>query len=80
MKIGDKAKGFRFTDLTLLGLGYYNEMDPYVGVEGEIVLFDSDKFIIKFEDHRSIGTVFWTYPIADYLQIQREERFKELGL
>jgi len=44
MKIGDKARGFRFeSDL----LSYSCEMDPYVGVEGEIFKIMEDRFIGK---------------------------------
>lgn len=84
MKIGDKAKGFRFESYLV---NYSYDMDPYVGVEGEIFKIMEDRFTIIFKED-SLERIlrdgsqyhFWTYPLAEYIQIQREERLKELGL
>jgi len=78
MKIGDKARGFRFESYDFLSYSY--EMDPYVGVEGEIFQIMEDRFTIMFKEDSVQQYEFWTYPLAEYIQIQREEKLNELGL
>ena len=37
-------------------------------------------FQIIFDDDINPPSVIWTYPIAEYLSIMREEKLKELGI
>jgi hypothetical protein len=74
------------------GLNYHPNMDIYVGVEGEVAEVQEETFIVKFKNLRSVreecGINFdydsdydmWTYPIAEYLEITRNERLNELGI
>ena len=79
MNIGDKAKGFKFTDhKNSAGLGYHERMEKHVGMSGtinDIGPFPNVWFTIEYESGASYG-----YPIREYLVIQREERLKELGI
>jgi len=92
IKVGDKVKGFRFSstvDYTegpagwkISGkLKYDERMTPYIGVEGEVIRVDENIFVIRFDiNTNNIGVISWRYPIAEYLELQREEKLKELGL
>ena len=84
-KIGDGSETTFSIDKTT-GLNYHPNMDLYVGVEGEVVEVQEETFDVKFKNLRLayidhiIGGESWTYPIKEYLAIQREERLKELGI
>ena len=72
MKIGDKAKGFKFDE----GFERMTEsMYRYIGVEGTIMEINRDIFKIEFDTYNS-----WWYPIGEYLVLLREEKLKELGI
>ena len=86
-KIGDGSEN-TFAIEKVTGLNYNPEMDLYVGVEGEVVEVQEETFYVKFDEYYddidipanpSVPT-WWTYPIKEYLAIQREERLKELGI
>ena len=81
IKVGDKAKGFRFDDST--GVRYNNEMEKMVGKTGTVISIGTTNFtpsiIIEFEELRE-EISYWNYPLQEYLAILREERLKELGL
>jgi hypothetical protein len=74
------------------GLNYHPNMDIYVGVEGEVVEVLEETFLVNFKNLRSdreecginfdyeAGYDMWTYPIAEYLEINRNERLNELGI
>lgn len=89
MKVGDRAKGFRFTSKKNSSNMYWDKrMEEHVGREGfiEEIVYESrtsnDNYItIKFEclpgDYQPKK---WCYPIKEYLVFIREERLKELGI
>ena len=77
IKLGDKAKGFKFTTFrNSANLSYNKQMERFVGTEGIVSDIGSDTFDILYDDK----VTRWTYPIQEYLAIQREERLKELGI
>ena len=87
IKIGQKAKGFRFDNSS--GVLYAEEMEKMAGKTGTITAIYEDRFTITFDDDlcRNPYTrnscpleIRWTYPIGKYLEIQREEKLKELGI
>ena len=96
VKAGDKVRGFRFgvrigdgSENTFsidkaTGLNYHPSMDLYVGVEGIVEHVYEETFDVKFKNLRSVGLESdwdrWTYPIAEYLEITRNERLNELGI
>ena len=74
IKIGDKVNGFKFGDDA--GVNYVHAMDKYVGKCGIVhSIYGNVSFNIFFEDNR-----YFTYPIVEYLVLQREEKLKELGI
>ena len=91
IKRGDKAKGFRFE--TSSGVRWNYQMENFVGLEGIVrqVRPKMNELVIGF-----MGTTIyidtlrvmpaephmqhWTYPLDQYLVLQREERLKELGI
>jgi hypothetical protein len=76
MKIGDKVKGFKFTAFNNSAILNYNrDMNRFVGVEGVVSDVGTETFSIFYE-----GVGYWSYPIQEYLAIQRERRLKELGI
>ena len=96
IKVGDKVRGFKFVETIgdgsettfgiekATGLNYHPSMDLYVGVEGVVVEVYEETFDVKFKNLRPVGLESdwdrWTYPIADYLEITRNERLSELGI
>lgn len=77
IKLGDKAKGFKFPEFrNSASLSYNKQMDRFVGTEGFVCDVGSDTFDILYDDK----VTRWTYPIQEYLAIQREERLRELGI
>ena len=81
IKVGDKAKGFRFDDST--GVRYNNEMEKMVGKTGTVISIGTTNFtpsiIIEFEELLE-EISYWNYPLQEYLAILREEKLKELGI
>lgn len=78
MKKGDKAKGFKFRGgggRNSANINYNEQMDRYVGVEGVVTDVGPDTFSILYD-----GVGHWSYPIKEYLAIQRENKLKELGI
>ena len=91
IKVGDKAKGFRFD--TSSGVRWNYLMEQFVGVEGIAISIrpKMNELVIGF-----IGTPIhvdtlrvmpaepnmqhWIYPLDEYLVLQREEKLKELGI
>ena len=77
IKLGDKAKGFKFPEFrNSASLSYNKLMDRFVGAEGFVCDVGSDTFDILYDDK----VTRWTYPVQEYLAILREERLKELGI
>ena len=80
LKVGDKVMGFKFDPfenrMSLDKVFYIPAMDKYVGKWGIInSIYHNVSFNILFEDNRK-----FTYRIAEYLVLQREEKLKELGI
>ena len=96
VKVGDKVRGFKFVEKIddgsentfaiekATGLNYHPSMDLYVGIEGVVEYVYEETFYVKFKNLRSVGLESdwdrWTYPIADYLEITRNEILSELGI
>lgn len=72
LKVGDKAKGFKFANETD-GVGWVAEMTEHIGQEGEILHIGLDYFNIDF------GDTIWTYPI-ELMHLAVVEEVKELPL
>ena len=81
IKIGQKAKGFRFDESS--GVYYAEDMEKMVGKTGTIISIGTTNFtpsiIIEFEELRE-EISYWNYPLSEYLAILREEKLKELGI
>jgi hypothetical protein len=76
IKTGDKVKGFKFPAFNNSAiLNYNSDMNRFVGVEGVVSDVGTDTFSIFYD-----GVGYWSYPIQEYLVIQRERRLKELGI
>lgn len=76
MILGDKAKGFKFPAFNNSAiLNYHSDMNRFVGVEGVVSDVGTETFSIFYE-----GVGYWSYPIQEYLAIQREQKIKELGI
>lgn len=93
VKVGDKVRGFKFGEKIddgsentfaiekATGLNYHPSMDLYVGEEGEVSEVKEETFVVKFKKFLSLSDYdYWTYPIADYLEITRNEILSELGI
>ena len=76
IKVGDKVKGFKFRGggRNSANLNYNVQMDHYVDIEGVVTDVATDIFSILYHDDH------WSYPLQEYLAIQREEKLKELGI
>ena len=57
MKVGDKAKGFKFED-GVDGVEFYSEKEHYIGKEGFVKYIRPNYFAIQFEGD------YWEYPIS----------------
>ena len=76
MKVGDTAKGFRFKSYDNSGrLAWFNKMIPNIGRLGTVEYIGEHSFQIRFD-----RTTLWAYPLAEYIKLIREEKFKQLGL
>jgi hypothetical protein len=85
-KIGDGSEN-TFAIEKVTGLNYHPNMDLYVGEEGEVSEVKEETFVVKFMNLRNLSDLlhfqnydYWTYPIADYLEITRNERLSDLGI
>ena len=95
IKVGDKAKGFRFETSSganrfsrYFGVHWNNQMEKFIGVEGIVkgVRPEINEIVISFivttrlngfiESHSQ----HWTYPLDEYLVLQREQRLNEIGI
>ena len=83
IKKGDRVKGFRF-GVNDAGVIYVPTMDRYVGKWGTVCSVGTSGSIRDAHNNASFQIIFddiiWTYPIAEYLSIMREEKLKELGI
>ena len=80
IKLGDKAKGFKFPEFrNSASLSYNKQMERFVGTEGFVCDVGSDTFDILYILYDDKVTR-WTYPIQEYLAIQRAERLREIGI
>ena len=76
MKIGDIAKGFKFPAFNNSAILNYNRgMNRFVGVEGVVSDVGTDTFSIFYD-----GVGYWSYPIKEYLALQREQRLNEIWI
>ena len=76
IKVGDKMKGFKFPAFNNSAILNYNRgMNRFVGVEGVVSDVGTDTFSIFYD-----GVGYWSYPIKEYLAIQREQRLNEIGI
>lgn len=90
IKAGDRAKGFLYGALPEFyvsrpwdGPQYHEQVNAHnfilehEGKEGTVLDVDTamDIFQIEFDDGQK-----WWYPLSEYLEAQREERLKELGI
>jgi hypothetical protein len=91
IKLGDKAKGFRFDNTS--GVRWNKQMENFVGLEGIVrqVRPKMNELVIGF-----MGTTIhidtlrvmpaepnmqhWCYPLDQYLVLQREQRLNEIGI
>jgi len=90
IKRGDRAKGFRFktSTNTYFGVDWNNQMEKFIGVEGIVkdVRPEINEIVISFivttrlngfiESHSQ----HWTYPLDEYIALQREIKLNELGI
>jgi hypothetical protein len=75
IKIGEKAKGFRFDESS--GIHWNPQMEEVVGKTGTVtgVRDKINELDITFDYY-----AHWTYPLDEYMANHREERLKELGI
>lgn len=90
--IGQKIKGFKFDSNNSVNLKWDENMIKYIGVEGIVKnIYKSEsgtgyRLIVRFirdAKHRNSLTTNWiyaAYPLAEYLEIIREEKLNELGI
>ena len=92
IKVGDKAKGFRFetssstTFSRYFGVHWNNQMEKFIGVEGIVkgVIPEINEVVISFmvttTNVKELHWQHWTYPLDEYLVLQREQRLNEIGI
>lgn len=71
MKVGDKIKGFKFDDDKYPTIGYAEEMDDCIGLEGEIEYIGNDYVNVFFSNK-----IYWNYPLelaSEYLVINKSK-------
>ena len=89
IKVGDKAKGFRFETNRFsryFGVHWNPQMEKFIGVEGivkgvrpeinEVVI----SFMVTTTNVTELHWQYWTYPLDEYLVLQREQRLNEIGI
>jgi hypothetical protein len=91
---GQKVKGFRFDELNSAHLSWNESMSQYIGVEGTVIKRVEgphgvgSRIEIRFPRHWSgdYSNESWSnnvtamYPLAECLQLIREEKLKEIGI
>ena len=79
IKKGDRVKGFRF-GVNDAGVIYVPKMNNYVGKWGKVCSVGTRISDASFQIIFDRDDIIWTYPIAEYLSLMREEKLKELGI
>ena len=91
---GQKVKGFRFDELNSAHLSWDDAMSKYIGVEGTVIKRAEgpygvgSRIEIRFPRHWSgdysneswSNNVIAMYPLAECLQLIREEKLKQIGI
>jgi len=93
IKVGDKAKGFRFETfigyqpiLPYFGVHWNPQMEKFIGVEGIVkgVRPEINELVISFmvttTNVTELHWQHWTYPLDEYLVLQREQRLNKIGI
>ena len=93
IKVGDRAKGFRFETSSgttrfsrYFGVHWNNQMEKFIGVEGIVkgVIPEINEVVISFmvttTNVKELHWQHWTYPLDEYLVLQREQRLNEIGI
>ena len=94
IKKGQKVKGFRFDELNSAHVSWNESMSQYIGVEGTVHKIAEgphgvgSRIEIRFPRHWSgdysneswSNTISVMYPLAECLQIIREEKLKQIGI
>jgi hypothetical protein len=93
IKVGDKAKGFRFETSSgtnrlsrYFGVHWNPQMEKFIGVEGIVkgVRPEINELVISFmvttTNVTELHWQHWTYPLDEYLVLQREQRLNEIGI
>ena len=97
IKVGDKAKGFRFETSSGANRFSWYQMEKFIGVEGIVkgVRPEINELVISFMVTTTNVTelhwqaeindcdtfkMHWTYPLDEYLVLQREHRLNEIGI
>lgn len=85
IKRGDRAKGFSFKTSTI---NWNTQMEKFIGVEGIVkaVRPEINEIVISFivttrlngfiESHSQ----HWTYPLDEYIALQRDMKLHQLGI
>ena len=86
IKVGDKAKGFRFETSSGANRFSWYQMEKFIGVEGIVkgVRPEINELVISFmvttKNVTELHWQHWTYPLDEYLVLQREQRLNEIGI
>jgi hypothetical protein len=94
IKKGDRIKGFQFDKDNSARVGWEEKMSKYIGVEGTVHKIAEgphgvgSRIEIRFARHWSgdysneswSNNVIAMYPLAECLQLIREEKLKEIGV
>ena len=86
IKVGDKAKGFRFETSSGANRFSWYQMEKFIGVEGIVkgVRPEINELVISFmvttTNVTELHWQHWTYPLDEYLVLQREQRLNEIGI
>ena len=86
IKVGDRAKGFRFETSSGANRFSWYQMEKFIGVEGIVkgVRPEINELVISFmvttKNVTELHWQHWTYPLDEYLVLQREQRLNEIGI
>ena len=94
IKKGQKVKGFRFDELNSAHVSWNESMSQYIGVEGTVHKIAEgphgvgSRIEIRFarewdgdySNESWSNNVIAMYPLAECLQLIREEKLKEIGV
>ena len=86
IKVGDRAKGFRFETSSGANRFSWYQMEKFIGVEGIVkgVRPEINELVISFmvttTNVTELHWQHWTYPLDEYLALQREQRLNEIGI